>query len=67
MKTTNNKVVIYCLLVLALLASFVTGCRNTDTHERPATPPQIPPISSFVIDFADFSPQGKFSLTFVSS
>jgi hypothetical protein len=62
MKTIKNKGIIHCLVILALLASFVTGCRGTETHEQPSTPPQIPPISSFVMDFADFNPQGNVSL-----
>jgi hypothetical protein len=62
MKTIKNKGIIHCLVILALLASFVTGCRGTETHGQPSTPPQIPPISSFVMDFADFNPQGNASL-----
>ena len=62
MKITKNKVIIHCLLILALFTSFVIGCRNSETHENPAAPPQIPPISSFVMDFADFNPQDTVSL-----
>jgi hypothetical protein len=62
MKTIKNKFTIHCLLILALLASFLTGCRGTESHEQPTTPPQIPPISSFVMDFADFNSQGEVSL-----
>jgi hypothetical protein len=61
MKSVSNKLIVHGILLLALLAPFAVGCQNAHTEEHPATPPQIPPISSFVMDFADFNAQNETS------
>ncbi len=52
MKPITGKVIVCCLLILALLATFVTGCKGTVTT---TTAPKIPPLSSFVIDTTDLN------------
>ena len=58
----NFKLFIYLGLILALFTCFPTGCQNKEPREDLASPPEIPPVSSLVMDFADFNPQGKVSL-----
>ncbi len=62
MKPIRGKVIVCCLLILALLATFVTGCKGTETNE-PTTAPSIPPLSSFVIDFDDFYSEANVTPT----
>ena len=48
---------------LTLTALFLVACTNGGTATRePSQPPQIPPQSSFVMDFADFAPAPQTSL-----
>ncbi len=50
MKQITGKAIVCCLLILALLATFVAGCKSPET----TTAPTIPPASSLVIDFNNF-------------
>jgi len=61
MKPTTNKVILCCLLILALLATFVTGCKGKEPETT--TAPLIPPVYSFVIDFNDFTSEANASPT----
>lgn len=53
MRINNLGRIIYCIIALSLLAFSINGC----TGNKPDTskPPQIPPESSFLMDFDDFT------------
>lgn len=65
-----SQVWMHCLIVLALVALLVGGCRsnvNTEPEEDVTIPPQeevgvppeIPPLSTFVMEFGDFASSGN--------
>jgi len=53
MRINTLRLVFYCIVALSLLAFSINGCtgEKIDTSK----PPQIPPESSFVMDFGDFT------------
>jgi hypothetical protein len=51
---------IHVLLVLALISLLFAGCGNSTDRTKHSKPPQIPPESTFVMDFDDFT-QSKSS------
>jgi hypothetical protein len=48
------------ILILAFIALLTAGCSNGVNSPNKAEPPQVPPQSTFVMDFSDFI-QGKTS------
>jgi len=58
MKTKNylfSQLKRYSLVILLLIAIIPTGCNKDADNVEPAPAPELPPSSSFVMDFSDFS------------
>ena len=55
------KIAAHCLLAFAVLTILAAGCQP-QVAEQPEVPPEIPPISTFLMDFDDFSDQDSASL-----
>lgn len=53
---------IHILLILALIMLFFAGCAGGANNSKISKPPQIPPQSTFVMDFSDFT-QAKSSFS----
>jgi hypothetical protein len=52
-----GKIAIHCLLAIAVVMILASGCQPR-VEEEPEVPPEIPPISTFVMDFDDFNAEG---------
>jgi hypothetical protein len=63
MKISRNKLWLYFCIVLTVLTLLVSGCGNIGIGkpEDLTVPPEIPPVSSFIMDFGDFIPSIKTS------
>ncbi|HEX9896872.1 MAG TPA: hypothetical protein VGA85_04325 [Dehalococcoidales bacterium] len=55
METKILKHIVHCVIALSLLVLSVVGCTGTANKPDTSKPPQIPPESSFVMDFSDFT------------
>jgi len=61
MITTRRKFWILLIFSLAAAAVFIFACSDDEPTEPEAEAPQIPPLSSFLMDFSDFPAQSKGS------
>ena len=58
MKSFRNKLGLRLFLALALLELLTAGCAKQAVNNKPedaATPPEIPPISTFIMNFGNFT------------
>ena len=58
MKSFRNKLWLHLFLAFALLALLAAGCGKQAGSSQPkdiATPPEIPPITTFIMDFGKFT------------
>ena len=58
MKSFRNKLWLRLFLALALLALLTAGCGKKAVNNQPGdadTPPEIPPITTFIMDFGKFT------------
>lgn len=63
MRARSSLIAIQIFLILALIAGLSSGCagnKTGDISQQNSNPPQIPPRSTFIIDFSDFN-QAKTS------
>lgn len=51
------------LFLLGILLIVTTACKKSDTTEPEGNPPEVPPLSSFVMDFSDFASSDTTNLT----
>lgn len=62
MKTKLSKFGLCFLLTLTVvLVLYLAGCEDEPTKPEPLKPPAIPPLSTFLMDFDDFTPIGQSS------
>ena len=58
MKSFRNKLWFHLFLAFTMLALLTAGCDKQAGNNQPedvATPPEIPPISTFIMDFGKFA------------
>lgn len=55
MRTRIHIIGIHILLILVLITLLSIGCSSATNNSKTAKPPQIPPQSTFVMDFSDFA------------
>jgi len=57
MKIGAHKHIIHCIISVAIFSLLLTGCASNKNSPDYSKPPQIPPESSFVMDFSNFTNQ----------
>ncbi len=57
MKISTHKQIILCIISIFLFTLLISGCANNKSIPDYSKPPQIPPESSFVMDFSNFTNQ----------